>query len=298
MGIKITKTSAGSVKLAYDSTYSEMYGNLTNVSIIPDLVNQAVKISWSGITKNISLSNIESINGSAPPTDIQVLATLLADTVFKFGGGDGSGVTLPIAIADVTNLQTTLDGKVLKDGTKVLSDVNFSTANSTKLASVASGATANSSDVSLRDRTTHTGAQAISTITSLQTILDSKVIKATANGALQIYAMDATGANAYYTFDKTGVTTSDSTISSSKATQDYVISRRKASMYTFTADGVATVYTFPHGLNAWPSFVGVTRGISTDFSAFATTWNDTTVTITYEVAPATGVNRLNWVALV
>lgn len=44
----------------------------------------------------------------------------------------------------------------------------------TKLAGVEEGATANSTDAQLRDRTTHTGTQAISTVTGLQTALDGK----------------------------------------------------------------------------------------------------------------------------
>ena len=44
----------------------------------------------------------------------------------------------------------------------------------TKLAWIQSWATANSTDAQLRDRTTHTGSQAISTITNLQTTLDWK----------------------------------------------------------------------------------------------------------------------------
>jgi len=44
----------------------------------------------------------------------------------------------------------------------------------TKLNGIASGATVNSTDASLRDRTTHTGVQAISTVTGLQTALDAK----------------------------------------------------------------------------------------------------------------------------
>lgn len=44
----------------------------------------------------------------------------------------------------------------------------------TKLDGIAAGATANSTDAQLRDRTTHTGAQAISTVTGLQTALDGK----------------------------------------------------------------------------------------------------------------------------
>lgn len=47
-------------------------------------------------------------------------------------------------------------------------------ADKSKLDGIAAGATANATDAQLRDRSTHTGAQAISTITGLQTALDSK----------------------------------------------------------------------------------------------------------------------------
>jgi plastocyanin len=49
-----------------------------------------------------------------------------------------------------------------------------SAADKTKLDGIASGATANSADAQLRDRSTHTGAQAISTVTGLQAALDAK----------------------------------------------------------------------------------------------------------------------------
>ena len=47
-------------------------------------------------------------------------------------------------------------------------------ADKAKLDGVAAGATANATDAQLRDRATHTGAQAISTVTGLQTALDAK----------------------------------------------------------------------------------------------------------------------------
>jgi hypothetical protein len=50
----------------------------------------------------------------------------------------------------------------------------FTTAQETKLAGIATGATANSSDATLLDRANHTGAQAIGTVTGLQTALDGK----------------------------------------------------------------------------------------------------------------------------
>lgn len=45
----------------------------------------------------------------------------------------------------------------------------------TKLDGIATGATANATDAQLRDRATHTGAQAISTVTGLQTALNGKI---------------------------------------------------------------------------------------------------------------------------
>ena len=61
-------------------------------------------------------------------------------------------------------------GQITETATgKIMTD-----AERTKLAGVATGATANATDAALRDRTTHTGAQAISTVTGLQTALDAK----------------------------------------------------------------------------------------------------------------------------
>ncbi len=51
----------------------------------------------------------------------------------------------------------------------------MSASDKSKLDGVASGATANSSDATLLNRTNHTGAQAIATVTGLQTALDSKI---------------------------------------------------------------------------------------------------------------------------
>lgn len=57
--------------------------------------------------------------------------------------------------------------------------VTFNRAEKIKLLAIAKGATLNDTDANLRDRTTHTGAQAISTVTGLQTDLDAKALKAT-----------------------------------------------------------------------------------------------------------------------
>lgn len=56
-----------------------------------------------------------------------------------------------------------------------LTGESYTTAEKNKLAAIAAGATANATDADLRDRSTHTGEQAISTVTGLQAALDSKL---------------------------------------------------------------------------------------------------------------------------
>lgn len=63
---------------------------------------------------------------------------------------------------------------VVKDGDKVLSDVNFALTDKQKLDGITPNATNNATNVQLRDRSTHTGSQAISTINNLQTELNNR----------------------------------------------------------------------------------------------------------------------------
>lgn len=76
-------------------------------------------------------------------------------------------------IGDVTGLQNSLDGKVDKVvGESLIPDTEL-----LRLATVATDATKNASDASLRDRGTHTGSQPINTVEGLAVALDSKVDK-------------------------------------------------------------------------------------------------------------------------
>jgi hypothetical protein len=77
-------------------------------------------------------------------------------------------------VSDVTGLQTALDGKQPLATVLTNTTAAFTTAQETKLSGIAAGATVNASDASLRDRATHTGAQATSTITGLDTALSGK----------------------------------------------------------------------------------------------------------------------------
>lgn len=68
-----------------------------------------------------------------------------------------------------------LVAKVDKVAGKALSTNDYTSADKLKLAGVAEQATANATDAQLRDRATHTGTQAISTVAGLPEALDSKL---------------------------------------------------------------------------------------------------------------------------
>jgi len=90
--------------------------------------------------------------------------------------GDGSG-------GGGTSIDTTL--YVRKVSGWALSQNSYTTAEKSKLAGIASGATANSTDAQLRDRSTHTGVQAQSTVTNLVSDLAAKLNIADTTGLLR-----------------------------------------------------------------------------------------------------------------
>lgn len=98
-------------------------------------------------------------------------------------GGTTKGATAAAIAATLPNATTTVAGKM-------------SAGDKTKLNNIASNATANASDAELRDRATHTGEQAISTVTGLQTALDGKEAAGAAasaqSAAISAAATDAT----------------------------------------------------------------------------------------------------------
>ena len=67
-----------------------------------------------------------------------------------------------------------MEGRVEKVAGKGLSANDYTNADLAKLAGIAEQATRNAADSQLRDRSTHTGVQAISTVTDLQASLDAK----------------------------------------------------------------------------------------------------------------------------
>ena len=95
------------------------------------------------------------------------------------GGGGGGATNLSVTasptgvtVASDTGTDATLP---LANGTNA---GLMAPAQVTKLAGIADGATANAADADLRNRSTHTGTQAIGTITGLATALNAKAAKA------------------------------------------------------------------------------------------------------------------------
>jgi hypothetical protein len=132
----------------------------------------------------------------------QYLTQERADIRYAIQGSGGSGVTdhgVLTGLADDDHphyynqargdarYSLTTHGHAVATGSV---DGFFSAANFTKLAGIATAATANATDAQLRDRTTHTGAQAISTVTGLQAALDGK----RATGAIGINELSSGGA--------------------------------------------------------------------------------------------------------
>lgn len=124
------------------------------------------------------------------------------------------------AISTVTGLQTALDGKQPLATVLTNTTASYTIAEQTKLAGIATGATANSPDATLLARVNHTGTQAISTVTGLQTALDGKEPTITAGTISQYYRGD----KSFQALDKTAVglanvdNTSDATKNSATAT--------------------------------------------------------------------------------
>ena len=128
----------------------------------------------------------QAAGGGEPP--------IIAGTTGQYWRGDKTWQTLNSAAVGLGNVnntsdaskpistaqQTALDGKAAASHTHADATTSasglMSGADKTKLNDIATNATANATDAQLRDRATHTGSQAISTVTGLQTALDGKAV--------------------------------------------------------------------------------------------------------------------------
>lgn len=77
---------------------------------------------------------------------------------------------------DANEIKTAVNSKQDAQAGKGLSTNDYTNTEKSKLAGIATGATVNDTDANLKNRANHTGSQAISTVTGLQTALDSKQV--------------------------------------------------------------------------------------------------------------------------
>lgn len=128
-------------------------------------------------------------------------AILTAATVAAQRTALGLGTAATTAASDyATAAQGGLADSAVQPGDPVSDLVETGTAKimtaaeRTKLAGIATGATANATDAQLRDRATHTGTQAIATVTGLQSALDAQTAALTTKADALAVDDAATGA--------------------------------------------------------------------------------------------------------
>lgn len=132
------------------------YGDLTNKPSFggTNTGDQTLSISGNSLTISGSNGNTVSIpsGGTGGATNLSTSTTATTTTILS---DTGTSATIAAATTSAAGVMTASD--------------------KTKLNGVATGATANASDSQLRDRATHTGTQAISTVSGLQAALDDKL---------------------------------------------------------------------------------------------------------------------------
>jgi hypothetical protein len=153
----------------------------------------------------------------------------------------------------------------------------MSSGDKTKLDGIATGATANATDAQLRDRATHTGSQAISTVTGLQAALDAK-----ANAASPVFTGPIT---------KTGV---DITAPNAMGAGTAIDVTRRLNHKDINADTTLTFSAVP-STNAWFALrvvnIGSTDRVLTIPSSFSLARQSSVTTVT---VPGNGQLLLVW----
>lgn len=148
-----------------------------------DPANPTVGLDATSVA-SLGLADTALQPGEVTVGDIDATGTPNSSTYLR---GDGAWATPSAGVTYVgVSVPTgfSVSGSpVTSSGTLTLSYAmgyqGYTTAEANKLSGVASGATANQSDAYLLNRANHTGAQAISTVSGLQTALDDKALQAT-----------------------------------------------------------------------------------------------------------------------
>jgi hypothetical protein len=132
------------------------------------------KAKLAGITAGATVNDTDAnLKNRANHTGTQAQSTITGlDTALT----NVSNQIVVLQNTDTTNFNDLDTRKVDKIIGKGLSTNDYTTVEKTKLTGIATAATANQTDAFLLDRANQTGTQAISTVTGLQTALDSKAV--------------------------------------------------------------------------------------------------------------------------
>lgn len=174
--------TASLAAVATAGTYASLTGKPTLGTAAASSTSDFAAASHSHAASAISDSTATGRSLLTTANAAAARATLGLGSAATSAAGDfataAQGVKADSAVqpAGLAPYATTVDlnNKVDKVAGKGLSTEDYSSAEKTKLAGIATGATANATDAQLRDRATHTGSQAIATVTGLQSALDAK----------------------------------------------------------------------------------------------------------------------------
>jgi hypothetical protein len=184
----VTTISPNSVTLGSDTTgqyVSTIVGTSDQVIVggsgvesaavtlsLPQSIAPTSSPTFNNITLSGSITNADltaKLNAKAPshsPTFTGTVSGITKEMVGLSAVDNTSDLNKPISTA----IQSALNTKVNVIVGKALSDENYTAIEKTKLAGIANGATANSTDAYLLDRANHTGSQSYTTITGLGTL--------------------------------------------------------------------------------------------------------------------------------
>lgn len=166
--VRLTQRDAtNTANITRDVGFPASSGNgvlvLNGTSSLPQAATLQGGITFDGT--HLTTSGIPQANVSGLVSALSGKYAVPTGTTAQYLRGDGSVSTFP-------SIPTTFDN--LTDGS---TNKAFTSALLSKLNGIAAAATANSSDATLLNRTNHTGAQAISTVTGLQTALDARALQ-------------------------------------------------------------------------------------------------------------------------
>jgi ribosomal protein L35AE/L33A len=196
--------------------------------------------------------------------------------VISYESASGLWKNKQLTSLDISGLDTQLSNKQPLATVLTNTTASFTTAQETKLSGVAAGATANSTDSQLRDRSTHTGTQLASTISDFNTAADARVVAGITGKENTITAGTTSqywrGDKSWQTLDKTvvGLSNVDNTNDVNKpistATQTALNSKYDASNPSGYTSNLGTVTTFnftnANGFTGTVSTAGTTPTLS------------------------------------